>query len=374
MVGIVLVITALLAVIHLCFLSPKAGKLDYVYVLVLMIVMGLNSFNADYAAYDKIYQNVCGADTFAELMKVHSDKGYLAFCWIASAIGLDFTSFRFLIFAASLYIVFAIARKLQVPICVLFLAYTIYPMFMDIIQIRNFIISIAFLFSIYCYAQDTFKWYAIGVVSMIVAMTIQPLAGCFFLFIVFYKIYHSRRFCYIAYLPIALGFSAIIIKFIIDAYWIEITEWLNIVVSIFSRGSQYVGHQVLTSRIFKIYLVVIILTWLIYRAKKYLSSLECVNAIQKKFVELSFVAYLYLICWMPFFALNINLATRLPRDFFLLAYMSLGLYVRESPTKKEKWLMVFAMVFLAYFFGLVDLYIGSERFNVYVILKNNFLL
>ncbi len=372
--AILLVITAILALIHLYHLSDKMKRLDYVYLMVLLIVMGLNTDNADYAAYERIYQKVSYATTWEEIMRAHTDKGYVFLNWLATVIGMDYKCFHLGLFTLLLGGIFIIAKRIGTPICALFLAYTMYPMFMDAIQIRNFIISAVLLFSIYCYAHANVRWYAIGVISLTIAVTIHPFILIFIPFIVFYKMYDTERFRPITYIPICLGLLSIAIKILIDTYWNEVTAMLTVLADWASRGHSYIGHQVLTSRQFKIYLVVVIFAWLLYKAKKYLSTSECVNDIQKKFVELSFVAFLYLICWMPLFALDINLATRMPRDLFLVAYMSLGIYLSKCTSQRIKIGLLFGIMFLAFFFGLVDLYISTDRFNVDVILSHNLLL
>ena len=374
MVIIVLVATAVLALLHMHYFSGKPGIADCIYFITLVIVMGLNSHNTDYAAYERMYQRVSEAPSLFEAMQVHSDKGYMFINWVASLLGVNFVEFRFVIFTLAISAIFIMAKKLYVPVCVIYLAYVMYPMFMDVIQIRNFIISIVFLFSAYCYAHAENKWHVIGVVALMISVTVHPFALIFIPFIAFYKIYNSKKFRIITYIPIGLGLLSIVIKMLIDTYWSEVTAILTVLADWASRGHIYVGHPVLTSRQFKIYLVVVIFAWLLYKAKIYLLDLESVTEIQKKFVDISFVAYLYLICWMPFFALNMNIATRMPRDFFLLAYISLGIYVQQCKKKREKWGIILGVLFLAFFFGLVDLYISSERFNVDVIVKNNFLL
>ena len=374
MLIILLVVTAVLALIHMYYFLGKSGLVDYIYFITLLIVMGLNSHNTDYVAYESMYQRVSEASSFLEAMQVHSDKGYMFINWIASLVGLNFIEFRFVIFTLSISAIFIMVKKLNVPVCIIYLAYVMYPMFMDVIQIRNFIISIVFLFSAYCYAHAETKWHVIGFVALMISVTVHPFALIFTPFIVFYKIYNSKKFRMVTYIPIGLGVLSIAIKMLIDTYWNEVTAVLTVMADWASRGHAYVGHQVLTSRQFKIYLVVVIFTWMLYKAKNYLSNLESVTEIQKKFVKISFVAYLYLLCWTPFFALDINLATRMPRDFFLLAYISLGIYVQQCKMKRGKWGIIIGMLFLAFFFGLVDLYISNLRFNVDVIVKNNFLL
>ena len=374
MIAIILGMTAGLALFHLYRFSAKLRFLEYIFFAVLLIVMGLNTNNADYVGYENMYQGACNASSLWDALKLHPDKGYMFLNWLSSVGGMNFIEFRFVLFALALSVIFMLAKKLEVPFSVVYLVYMIYPMFMDIIQIRNFVISVAFLFSIYCYAHEEAKWYMIGTVVLMVSVTIHTFALIFIPFILFYKIYNSKKLHIITYIPIGLGVLSIAIKMLIDTYWSEVTVMLTVIADWASRGHSYVGYQVLTSRQFKIYLVVVIFTWLLYKAKNYFSGLEVVTDMQKKFVELSFVAYLYLICWMPFFALNINLATRLPRDFFLLAYISLGIYIRKCTKREIRFGLLLGMAFLAFFFGLIDLYIASERFNVDVIIKNNLLL
>ena len=374
MVVTLLVAATVLALLHLYFFAGKAGRIDYVYLLVLLIVMGLNSYNVDYTAYEHMYRGACDATTLGEAMRVHQDRGYMLLNFLFSVTGLDFAIFRFILFSSLLVVVFVLARLLDAPICVLYIAYMIYPMFMDIIQIRNFIISIIFLFSIYCYAHDNFKWDVLGILLMLIAVTIQPLALVYLLFIVFYKMYNSERFRKVTYIPIGVGLLSLLIKLLIDAYWKEITELLYQLASAVSRGGGYVNDLLLTSIQLKIFLVVIILTWMLYKAKIRLAAMDCVTDLQKRFVDLSFTAYVYMICWTPFFALNHNLATRLPRNLFLLAFISLAIYMQKCTNGRKKWGMLIFVVFLAFFFGLVDLYMSHQRFNLDIIIDNNFLL
>lgn len=375
MVVTLLVAASVLALLHLYYFGGKAGKADYIYFIVLLAVMGANSQNADYTAYEDMYQKVCDANAFSEVLSVHSDKGYTVLMWVLSTLGFDYVVFRFTLFALLLGITFMLAKKLDTPVCVLYLSYTVFPMFMDVIQIRNYIISVLFLASVYCYAHTDFKWDIAGILLMLIAITIQPLAIIYALFIVFYKLYRSEHYRVITYVPIGLGvLSPIINASIIYDYWEDITAFLYKLTSVASRGADYVDDMLLPSMHFKIYFVVIVLAYLLYKAQKKIITLECVNDVQKKFVELSFVAYLYIICWAPFWGINYNFATRLPRNLFLLAFISLGLYIKECVTLKKKMMLLSFIAFLAFFFGLVDLYVSFLRFNVGIIIENNFIL
>lgn len=374
MVVTLLVAASVLSLLHLYYFEGKTGKVEYIYFGVLLVVMGLNSQNADYDAYRRMYQAACDATSTTEVLRVHADKGYAVLNWLFSLTGIDYITYRFVLFSLLLGVIFLLTKKLGAPVCILYLAYMMYPMFMDIIQVRNYIISVLFLVSVYCYAHGETKWDITGVALMLLAVTIQPLAAIYLMFIVFYKIYDSKRFRIITYIPIGLGLFSLVIKFFIDAYWEDITSILYRLAAITSRGGSYVDDLVLTSIHFKIYLVVLIFTWLLYKAKQNVNALYAVSKLQKRFIDLSFVAYLYMICWAPFFALNLNFATRLPRNLFLLAYISLGIYIYNCTVRRKKMIMVIGIAFLAFFFGLVDLYMSSERFNVEIIIENNFLL
>lgn len=374
MVITVLVATAILALIHLYYFDGKNGKADYVYLFVLFVVMGLNSQNADYIPYEEIYNNISGNDNLFMAFKNHPDKGWVLINWLSASIGLEFAEFHFLCYVVLLSTVFYIAKRLGAPICIFFLTYLAYPMFMDTIQLRNFAISVLFLVSIYCYAHKTVKWYAVGIATLLFAVSIQPMALVFLPFIVFYWVYQSRRFGKLTYIFLVLGLSFPIIKELIHVYWTEIVTILHTLASMASRGSEYIGNEILDSRLLKIYIVVIVFAYILYHVKNYVLSLDNVSELQKEFSRLSFVVYLYLICWMPMFTLSLEFANRLPRDGFISAYIIIGIYVHQIQIKKKKFGIVLLTIFIAYFFGLVDLYIASLRHNVDIILNNNFLL
>lgn len=92
---------------------------------------------------------------------------------------------------------------------------------------------------------------------------------------------------------------------------------------------------------------------------------------QSRFVNLAYQLYLYQICFFPLFVLDINFATRFPRNILPIAYAAILLSLPYVQTPWKRYGIFAAVLFLAFYFGLVDLYIGHLRGQVWIILENN---
>lgn len=361
-----------IALIHFFLFRGKSSWLDGIYVLMLVIVMGFCSKNADFIPYKEIYEHISFAwETNGDIF-LHSDKGFVLLNLIGTILGLDYVSFRFFLLLLPLMLLFTTVRRMRIPVCAFFLLYLMYPFFMDAIQIRNFIIESSLFFCIYLCACR--NWHAFIVVPLFIvaAAAIQPLTLMYIPFFVFHALYKREKWRCIPYFFVAIGTAGIFFRKNILEEWRVIGHWMEAHGDLLARAAGYFGRGAADSRFLKLYIVILLLTLLLYYARKRLQQAEG-DSLASRFASLAYQFYLYQICFFPVFVLDINFATRFPRNLLPLAY---GAILLSLPYVQSTWKRhaIFAIVlFLAFYFGLVDLYISSLRGEVWLILENNFL-
>ncbi|MFC2728179.1 MAG: EpsG family protein [Centipeda sp. (in: firmicutes)] len=371
MAYIFLIAVAAVALVHFLLFRGKAVWFDGVYGLTLLLIMGLCVNNIDYLPYQGIYAQISAAWINDADPFLHADKGFVLLNLAGVLLGLDYAAFRFFLLLLPLTLLFVTAYRLQVSVCAFFLLYLMYPFFMDAIQIRNFIIESLLFFCIYLFACKNQKSYGLLPFVALVAAAIQPLMLVYVPFLLFHVLYEREGWRRIPQFFVAVGLIGIAFRHDIREEWQVLAAWLSAQGDLLARAAHYFGIGAATdSRFLKLYLVILLLTVLLYYARKRILRAEG-DSLQSRFVSLAYQLYLYQICFFPLFVLDINFATRFPRNLLPIAYAAILLSLPYVQTSWKRYGIFAAVLFLAFYFGLVDLYIAHLRSQVWIILENN---
>lgn len=361
----------IVALAHFFLLRGKNFWLDGIYWLTLLLLMGLCTNNIDYLPYQEIYEHISAAWMNQENPFLHADKGFVLLNLVGAFFGLDYVLFRFFLLLVPLILLFVTACRMRVPVCAFFLLYLMYPFFMDAIQIRNFIIESLLFFCIYLFSCRDRKSYLLAILFVFFAAAIQPLMLVYVPFLLFHVLYEHEKWRRIPQFFVFVGFIGIAFRHDIREAWQVLAAWLSSQGDLFARAAYYFGiGAAADSRFLKLYLAILLLAVLLYYARKRLQWTEG-DSLQSRFVNLAYQLYLYQICFFPLFVLDINFATRFPRNILPIAYAAILLSLPYVQTPWKRYGIFAAALFLAFYFGLVDLYIGHLRGQVWIILENN---
>ena len=375
MAEILLVSTAGAAAIHFFLFHGKSCRFDVVYFLIMLIIMGFCSRNIDYLPYEQIYENIrAAAAAGKDIFVLHADKGFVLANYAGACLDWDYPAFRFWFLAVPLLLMFHAVKCMGVPVCGFFLLYLAYPFFMDAIQIRNFFIESILFFCVYLYARGRTQDFIGIFVFLGIALSLQPLVLAYTPFFLFYELYKREKWRCIPQFFVILGLLGIQFRELILEEWIRIGQWLASQGDVWARAGSYMGRSAADSRFLKLYAVILLLTILLYYAKRQIEQESQAQEYARRFIGVVYQLYLYTICFFPLFVLDINFATRFPRNLLPLAYGAILLFLPYVQVYWRRNAIMLFMLFLAIYFGLVDLYIGGLRSQVGLILDHNILL
>lgn len=165
--------------------EEKSSSLDLLGTMLLgifmWILMGFNTFNADYRAYELLYQKIA---TFGIDSDQNIEIGYRLLMKLSSNLSLNYQGFLivtsfFCILAFSLLL-----RKITNEVFFSMLLFLIFGFFSSAIQIRNFIACIIIIFAIYIFLKlNGLKSYIYYVIIILIASLFHVTSLFYLLFI-----------------------------------------------------------------------------------------------------------------------------------------------------------------------------------------------
>lgn len=251
----------------------KVDKYKYFIVILFDIIFAImiaTTNCADYGEYEWIYSyasqisNMDGLFESRYYSMGNIEPGYLLSNKIAYELGMLFFEFRYVLYCACLFIIFLSVHKHCKNIFWVMLLYMIYPMLIDVIQIRNFVADVILLF-------------ALGILH---SSAINKMK--YILLIVIGMTFHAISFAYIFILPVyqfidKLSKKIIWIVFIImllTGYIFmnqdNLREVMLLAAIAFERGSTYFGDSIGIRQCFSniIMLALVIVSYLANYVKK----------------------------------------------------------------------------------------------------------
>jgi hypothetical protein len=108
-------------------------------ILLLVVLMGANTQNPDICAYQFNYENN-RTDSF--------EIGYLLLVKLFKIFGFEYNTFRIILSAIGILLIDQTVNKLLKNKSPFYLLYFIYPFFMDVVQVKNFLAMALFIFSV----------------------------------------------------------------------------------------------------------------------------------------------------------------------------------------------------------------------------------
>ncbi|MGY6213107.1 EpsG family protein [Cytobacillus firmus] len=108
------------------------------FILLLCIIMGANTVNPDIYAYTVTY----------DPNREGTDYGYMLLVKFFNLLGFEYTGFRMITSIFGILLIHQTVKKLIRNHSPFYLLYFIYPFFIDIVQVRNFLVMALFIYSI----------------------------------------------------------------------------------------------------------------------------------------------------------------------------------------------------------------------------------
>lgn len=182
--------------------------------VILLILLGFSYDLPDYRMYkgfydgsiklnmdDLLYGNNLGAE-------YSRDLGYTISSYIFNILGFDFFSFRLIVYLICLFVIFIISYRCCKNYILIIGLYTLYPLIIDDIQLRNFVMEVVLFGTMYLYSscKQILKKSFIWIFMILIASSFHSAALallCFFIF----DLCLDTKFRYIMYVFVVIGLA-----------------------------------------------------------------------------------------------------------------------------------------------------------------------
>lgn len=352
----------------------KNGLILFIYILGLAIVMGLNTSNADFDMYERQYYSSVYFENawfdYVEAIKsgYSKDSGFAFLNSIFALNGIGYVLFHFIMCGIGLGTIWYVSAKKVKSISFIFLLYIMYPLFMDIIQVRNFMVEICLLFGIHLLSTNRTYKVAIYIGLLLVAGTFHSMGFVYVLFIPFYYILKSRR-AWVTNIFIGLGLLVPLLFGKIKSSLFDIAAIL--------MGNDVTAHYVLyvESNDMKygylaVYGYIVVMLLILQYMNNIIQKSTNITFSQKRFSDIVYSLYLFCCCLLPISVVAID-ALRWPRNLMIASYILLFIYIEHNFVWNLKRIAVVIMlIVVSAIFSYWNLY-QRDFINIYMILDNN---
>lgn len=321
------------------------------FAIFLWILIGFSYGSADYFMYESYFERVAGG---VEVKSVES--GYIFLNWIAKEIGLKYSGFVAVYsFIAILLIASTLNRYAKFPKLVL-LAYFCYPFFLDVTQMRHFMVSAILIFSIRYLENYSLKNLLKYCACILIASTQQITAFIYF-------------FLILAYLPSLNFLKKVCVSFaVVLSFFIHIIPKSGLYIAIIGLRE---GNKDYDAGMYgaQLYLYVAFFVSLVLLA----------TVLRRKTSYYNFQNdFLYKIClisllFIPFLLLDFQY-TRFFRGFIIIVYIYLTNVLGSQKNQQNRLAYLIFFMFALFAVGLKLFGPSSGYYNLltYPILNNNY--
>lgn len=169
-----------------------------IWVICIWILSTLNFYNPDIDNYKNLYKVIGDGVQVRNI-----ERGFCIFIMLANRINLSYNEFIFVFLSIAVFIFLKALIFFDKDIKTPLLLYIIFPFFLDVVQIRNFMAMAITLFSLRFLVRDDWKGICFYIVGILTASAFHSVALCYLVFIFIHKKYRATL-CILSVIFIAL--------------------------------------------------------------------------------------------------------------------------------------------------------------------------
>ncbi|ANU27548.1 EpsG family protein [Planococcus versutus] len=352
------ILSIVLVLINLlyAFVKKKKNSLSFGLMLLAWILFWGSYNNPDYSVYQSIY-NSKGEYTTDSL-----EYGFITLIKLFNIIGFNYEMFLMTISLLSFYLIHSTVKLFTGNYNFVYSLYFIFPLFFDIVQIRNFLMMAIFIYSVRFLVESKKIKYLI---LIIIASTIQISALAFLPFMII----NTKKKNYGIGIIFLISISISIILLLNNK---EI-PYLEKITDLTQSDKLSFYFETTTNYGFLLYWFVHILTFsMIILSKKLYRKFE-INDLRKD-IKFQFINLVYWInvlgfIYFPLYLLNSNF-TRIMRNLMILNYIVIAITSYSIKNKAEsKIYFLIVVVYMAIIYMILQYPFFSS--TIKPILENN---
>lgn len=326
---IITMTTLLFGVLAVYFLECRKEKKTHwlssaLFFLVIVLMMGGNSFNADSRIYMQRYAESAAGWDFSDSQWAMSLFGFLC-----NKAGLSYIAYRTVFFTVGIGLIAFAGYQVLGRISGLLALYLLFPMMIDATQIKNFMAMALFVNAVVLLARRDWKGNLGFVLLIMLAAGFQIMAYAYLPLIIFCNLGYKRSFRFLACLPVFL-FAAV---FSSGSFGEGMYEFLinTMDSSLVSRIDKFFHREMNLG-----YLVYIFATgasfFLMRYARRIFLKWGSGTKKQKRMVEIVYLCSIYSFTFIPFYFFAQDFS-RLLRNFAIVNHMVVLLALQEKQTE-----------------------------------------
>lgn len=359
----------------LSYFKKNAKFIAFILVMFMWILFWSNTTNPDYHNYLRHYTSMqAGSQIFDGS---GNEFGYRALMKIAIHLRFSFETFLLIVVALSFALIHSTVKRYSGNYNYVYCLYFIFPFFLDVVQVRNFIAMSIFIYSVKYLIDDSIKSKVKYVFLILTASTIHYTA---ILYLPMLLIKTNKK----NYLIRGIVLFSLISSLIILGNNKQIPYIDHIVRLIFDSDKVLSWTGKTTNYGFILFWAMQTMSFFVafnakYLIKDYINNNDnnsfTENQIMSEKNKILFVNLVYWInllafIYFPFYLLA-STFTRLMRNILMLNYISCSIV--HGRLKRGNKRMLFNVIIFSYvmFFFVVELYLPYKDLVIYEILRNN---
>ena len=318
---IVYALTVILTLLNMLLaLTRKHSKVIAMFLLLFMwLLFWGNTMNPDYEAYSSLYSNI--QHGVAVFEKVNMEIGFILIMRLCTLLGLNYTGFLALTTLCCYLMIHSAVKLYCRNYNYVYLLYFIFPFFIDVIQIRNFIVMSILIYSVRFLVMGGVNGKIRYAILLLLAATIHRVSLVYLPMIL---IRSGKKNIFIYYLAMcSILFS---ILFLLNNKEIPI---IGPYIEYYIGQSKYLSYFNVKARWGSVlfcylqissFIMIMLSKRIYYKYNKNLTTTYYCDA-NRKYINIMYYVNLLLTIYMPLFILNVNF-TRIIRNIILLNYIA----------------------------------------------------
>lgn len=348
----------------------KKSKPVAVFTLIFMWILYWGNFsNPDYTNYSRMYYNMAAnAPVFTNN---GAEFGYRLLMKASVTLNIEYEIFLAIISFICILLIHSTIKKFINNYNLVYIAYFIFPFFLDIVQIRNFIVMAVFIFSVR-YLFESTKYSRIKyLIAIIVGSTIHYIALFYLPMVIINLKNRNRAFKAIMYFSIVLSLLILInnkqIPFL--TYFAKLMFKSEKVLSWTDSKTSWGFLLYWFSQFFSFYLISLIRKSI----KKDDLTVSLINDKQVQFVEIVYMINIVAFLYMPFYLLA-STFSRLMRNILILNYASISIFNSKTINNRTRFKVNLISLIYIIFLFISQLYIPFRDSVIKEIIENNLII
>lgn len=325
----------------------KQSKITMIFMFILMwILFGFNTGNADYMTYEFIYKGFYPNHEF----------GFMALVKFFNMLGFSYQHFLITISFIGLFFLIKVINKYTKNINYVLALYFIFPFMLDVVQVRNFLTMVLIICGIdFLISKEKFS--TIKYIGFVILASSIHYSSLFYLVLLVVKFLSTRQLLIFPFLSLALVALAYtnILPFIINSmidntkilFWFQDRSKFGFLISAFIQITGFIFIYIAYKKSFKFY-------------KK--NKVSLVNSIDMiNFYEIILKINLVLFLIYPLYIFNMTFF-RLYRNLLILNYIAISNIIQFAFNNKFE-RFVYQLCFIVYIILLMTYFICFSAFD-----------